>query len=80
MRYILFAKETCSFCVKAIDLLEENGLPHNVVNFVPDQEEVLSEIKKAHDWNTVPMIFYRVGQDIKFVGGFTDLEQWIKDV
>ena len=80
MRYILFTKETCSFCVKAIDLLKQNNLPHSVVSFEPGQEEVLSEIKKAHDWKTVPMIFYREGQDIKFIGGFTDLQQWVEDV
>ncbi len=80
MRYILFAKKTCPFCIKAETLLKENNLLYNVVNFESNQEGVLSEIKKAHNWNTVPMIFERNEADIKFIGGFTDLQKWLERV
>jgi glutaredoxin len=77
MRYILFVKDDCPFCSEATTLLEQKNLPYRLVNFDPDQEAVLTEIKKAHDWNTVPMIFYRNALNIKFIGGFTDLQQWL---
>ena len=80
MRYILFAKKTCPFCIKAEALLKKNNLLYNVVNFELSQEGVLSEIKKAHNWNTVPMIFARDGANIKFIGGFTDLQKWLERV
>ena len=45
-----------------------------VVNFEPDQQQVLQEIKDAYQWPTVPMIF-RINDDKKvdFIGGYTDL-------
>lgn len=79
MRYILFAKDSCPYCRKAVKLLQEKGLDYSVVDFSADQVEVLSEIKKAHEWSTVPMVFARHGQDIRFIGGYTDLLEFLKD-
>jgi len=79
MRYILFIKEECSFCVKAVQLLEEKKLNYKLVVFDSSQEMILQEIKEAHDWATVPMVFYRNGSLIKFIGGYTDLLEEIKD-
>jgi len=75
MRYILFAKAECPFCVAAVELLSEAKLQHNVINFEANQKEILNEIKRAHDWATVPMIFKREGSSIEFIGGFTDLQR-----
>tara|TARA_R100001082_G_scaffold74992_1_gene43356 strand:- start:835 stop:1080 length:246 start_codon:yes stop_codon:yes gene_type:complete len=74
MRYVLFAKESCPFCVKAEHLLQKQEKEYKLVNFEKDQESVLQEIKEAYKWPTVPMIF-KVGDDklITFVGGYTDL-------
>ena len=77
MRYILFAKESCPYCTMAQDLLERKSLNYNIINFEPDQESVLSEIKKAYEWRTVPMIFFRDGPEIEFVGGFSDLQKYL---
>jgi len=63
----------------AQDLLQEKNKKYNVIQFESEQEEVLTEIKKAYDWTTVPMIFSRVGQDIKFIGGYTDLLKLLED-
>jgi len=80
MRYILFIKQTCPFCNKAVDLLQQKKLLYSAVNFEPSQEDVLDKIKEAHNWKTVPMVFERDGADIKFIGGFTDLEKWLESV
>lgn len=73
MRYILFIKKECPFCTLAQNLLEINDLEHSVVNFDANQATVLDEIKKAYEWDTVPMIFLRDGNDIEFIGGYSDL-------
>tara|TARA_R110000751_G_scaffold266072_2_gene365124 strand:+ start:516 stop:770 length:255 start_codon:yes stop_codon:yes gene_type:complete len=73
MRYILFVKETCPFCIKAKNLLDEKGLPYKEVNFNAQQSEILNEIKEAYSWETVPVIFYRDDSRVEFIGGYTDL-------
>ena len=74
MRYVLFMKEECPYCVKARQLLEEKDQNFKIVSFEPDQESVLTEIKDAYDWPTVPMIF-KIDDDkkINFIGGYSDL-------
>ena len=57
----------------ACDLLEEKALPHSVVNFLEDQEHILTEIKRIQNWKTVPMIFVKEGEESSFIGGYTDL-------
>ena len=80
MRYILLVKETCPFCVSAVDLLEKEKQNYNTVVFGPDQLGTLEEMKKAYDWATVPMVFKRDGNQIEFIGGFTDLEDHLQSV
>lgn len=77
MNYVVFIRDSCPYCTMAIDLLNEKGLQYKVVKFEMDQLELLSEMKKAYDWKTVPMIFSRNGQDIKLIGGYTDLQKWL---
>ena len=74
MRYVLFMKEECPYCVKARQLLEDKDQNFKIVSFEPDQESVLTEIKDAYDWPTVPMIF-QIDDDkkINFIGGYSDL-------
>ena len=72
-RFIIFCKATCPFCVSALQVMQEHNLSYSEVSFEPEQEQILSEIKGAYSWKTVPMIFSRTGDDIKFIGGYTDL-------
>ena len=80
MRYILFIKEDCPFCIKAVDALEQKELPHSIVAFEEGQDSILNEIKEAYDWKTVPMIFYRNVDHIEFIGGYTDLVEYMGNV
>jgi len=80
MKYVLFIKEECPFCIKAKELLIEKNENFKLVTFNHGQEEVLKEIKEAYDWPTVPMIFHVTGDaTIKFVGGYTDLEKHLDE-
>lgn len=79
MSYIIFCKPTCPFCTKAVNLLEQRGKSFKIVSFEEDQQQVLEEMKQAMEWPTVPMVFLRSDATINFIGGFTDLEEHLKD-
>ena len=79
MKYILFIKESCSYCQMASQLLEEKGVNYKTVIFEEEQESVLTEIKDVYGWKTVPMVFYKNGNLTKFIGGYTDLVELLKD-
>jgi glutaredoxin len=80
MKYVLFIKEECPFCIKAKELLIEKNENFKLVTFNHSQEEVLKEIKEAYDWPTVPMIFHVTDSaTMKFVGGYTDLERHLNE-
>ncbi len=75
MNYIVYVRDNCPFCVKAEELLNAKNLNYKIVNFSADQTQLLSEIKDAYGWTTVPMIFRREKNEIEFIGGYTDLEK-----
>ncbi len=74
--YIILVKDRCPFCVNAIELIEEMGLPNKVVRFDKEQLPLLEQFKTAYDYGTVPMVFKRVGPDIRFIGGYSDLVEY----
>ena len=72
-KFIIFCKPSCPFCVSAVDLLRREGITFKQVTFTPEQDDLLTEVKNAYEWRTVPMIFKRAGNNITFIGGYTDL-------
>lgn len=79
MNYILFVKDECPYCVDAEDLLTSKDLDFKKVVFSEEQQQTLTDIKSAYDWPTVPMVFHRTGRDVKFIGGFSDLTEYLSD-
>jgi len=76
MKYVMFIKQSCPFCVKAIEILEQKSVEFKIVNFEENQTEILQEIKDAYAWPTVPLIFQvKDNTAIEFIGGFTDLKE-----
>ena len=74
-RYIIFCKPTCPFCVKAKELLEEQGLEYSMV----DVGETWDQLKEGFRWQTVPMILEAESDVIyHFVGGYTDLVEYLQ--
>jgi glutaredoxin len=71
-RYILYVKASCPFCKLAEDVLIEKEEKYFVVPF-DMQPEVLQLLKEAYSYETVPMVFKREGDQINFIGGYTDL-------
>tara|TARA_R110000824_G_scaffold401155_1_gene611094 strand:- start:333 stop:575 length:243 start_codon:yes stop_codon:yes gene_type:complete len=79
MDYVIFSKPQCPFCIKAVKLLEDRDKNFKVVNFNDNQQDVLDELKDALKWPTVPIVFYREGSTLEFIGGYTDLMKRIED-
>ena len=79
MKYIIFMKNDCPYCVDAADLLESKGLNYSSVVFREGQEAVLKEVKNAFEWQTVPIVVERNGGHTKLIGGYTDLVEYLKD-
>ena len=77
-RFILIIQSSCPYCDKTIDLLSAKDLRYNVIEFTPDQKEVLNKMKTAYEWDTVPMIFHRNQNTINFIGGFTELVKYFE--
>ena len=79
MRYVIFAKPSCPFCVKAEEFLTEKKQNFKTVNFQEDQQEILQEIKDAYNWNTVPIVLkVHDTAKIELIGGYTDLVESLK--
>ncbi len=72
MKYVLYTKQTCPFCVKAQEFLELHKENFKIINFEEGHQDILQNIKEAYEWSTVPMIF-EIGNNINFIGGYTDL-------
>jgi glutaredoxin len=78
--YHVYAKATCPWCVKAINLLHEQGCEF-ALTLVDNAPEFYHKVKKRYEWETVPMIVETdfVGNE-KFIGGFTDLKDYFAEV
>lgn len=80
--YHVIARNGCPYCIKAIELLEDNDLYFHADYFGSDKKEQLDEQKKKYNWNTVPIINKVVVEEdgnieTNFIGGFTDLREYL---
>ncbi|MFN8790657.1 MAG: glutaredoxin [Bdellovibrionales bacterium] len=66
---LLYKKNPCPFCDRAINLLEGRGLKYDVVDLT-DRMDELQKIKQQYGWQTVPIIVIKG----KLIGGYTDLK------
>ena len=71
---IIYTTSVCHYCQSAKRLLTEKNIDFEEVGLddKPDLRMELSE--KFKGWRTVPMIVL----DGEFIGGYTELVQWVK--
>lgn len=75
-KVVIYGAAYCSFCVKAKNLLVKNQVPVNWIDVEVEENRLkLLELKKIHNYSTIPMIFV----DGRFIGGFSDLVKKIND-
>ena len=76
-RFTVFGREGCGFCVRAKQVLEDNGLPFRYIDIHKEgisKEDLEKTIGKPVE--TVPQVFH--GQS--YIGGFTELDAYLKTI
>lgn len=68
-KVIVYTKDPCPYCVRAINLLTDKGIAFEEVDLT-DQPAEIERLKNETGWRTVPMILI----NDKLVGGYTDLK------
>ena len=77
-KYILYVKASCPFFVEAEKLLSDKKEKCIIVPF-DDQLEALEHMKWAYSHETVPMVFEKDENNIVFIGGYTDLLEYLNE-
>jgi len=67
-RLVIYTKNGCPFCKKAVSLLSSKGATFEEIDVTFD-EETFSNIVAKTGWDTVPQIF----ADEEFLGGCDDI-------
>jgi len=76
MKFILYIREDCPFCSMAIEELAQRNFDFLVVE-VGKCEEILSDLKNAYSWNTVPMVFLQQEATYRLIGGYDSLKAFL---
>ena len=74
--YIIYGKKQCSFCTKAVKLLQGKGFDF-IYTSMDNREEELVELALKHRHKTVPLIIQVVEGEPVFIGGYDNLCAWI---
>ena len=76
MKFRLYTKNSCPWCHAAVKLLAERQKEFEC--YAMDQQpELLNEIKSTYRWETVPVVVEMTEGQEKFIGGFTDLKEYL---
>ena len=73
-RYHMVIKESCPYCQKAMALLDSKGFAYDT-DPMDEDPELLLEIKKGLNHNTVPIIWEIESGKREFIGGYAELLQ-----
>jgi glutaredoxin len=76
MKFRLYTKADCPFCQSAIQLLAEHKKDFECYA-LDNQPKLLNEIQSTYRWETVPVILEVTAGQEKFIGGFTDLKEYL---
>jgi glutaredoxin len=76
MKFRLYTKTTCPYCQMAVRLLAENQKEFECYG-MDQQPELLTEIQNTYNWRTVPVIVEITEGQEKFIGGYTDLVEYL---
>ena len=76
MKFRIYTKKNCPYCQMAIQLLSENQKDFECYS-LDNQPDLLTEIKSTYNWKTVPVVVEITEGQEKFIGGFTDLKEYL---
>ncbi len=66
---IIYTKDPCPYCVRAINLLNEKKLAFKEIDLTDNFDEI-ERIKEKTGWRTVPIILING----RLIGGYDDLK------
>ena len=75
--YSIYGLKWCIFCLRAINLMQEEGLEFHYYP-MDNQERVLNFLKQEYNHKTVPIITKDTGGDEVLIGGYDDLVKHIR--
>jgi len=75
--YTLWIKSDCPSCVKAQEELFKRQKIHTLY-IMDEKPEELAEVKKLWNHTTVPIVTVQNGDVEIFIGGYTDLMEWLE--
>ena len=75
-KFKLYTTTTCPYCHAAVKLISENNMSYEC-HALDNKPELLQEVKSKHKWQTVPMVLEVTGGQEKFIGGYTDLREYL---
>ncbi len=76
MKFRVYTKANCPYCVAAINLLTERQQEFECYA-MDRQPQLLTEIQQTYKWQTVPVVVEITEGQEKFIGGFTDLKEYL---
>ncbi len=76
MKFRLYTKNSCPYCQAAVRLLAEHQKEFECYA-LDTKPELLNEIKTTYRWETVPVVVEITEGQEKFIGGFTDLKEYL---
>ena len=76
MKFRLYTKGDCPYCIAAVRLLSENQYEFECYA-MDKQPQLLTEIKNTYNWATVPVVVEITEGQEKFIGGFEDLKTYL---
>lgn len=76
MKFRLYTKHDCPYCHAAMKMLAEHQKEFECYDLAR-QPELLTEIQNTYNWKTVPVVVEITEGQEKFIGGFTDLKEYL---
>lgn len=73
MSYTIYGTPSCSFCVKAKELLDSKGIEYTYLDIQHNLENRNEVMAKVPNLKTVPQIF----DGNRHIGGYTELEVFL---
>jgi glutaredoxin len=76
MKFRIYTKADCPYCQMAMRLLAEHQKDFECYA-LDNQPKLLNEIKDTYRWKTVPLVVEITEGQEKFIGGYTDLREYL---
>jgi glutaredoxin len=76
-KFTVWAITECPYCDLARDLLLEKRLPHEII-ITDKKKDLLTEVQQKFNWKTVPVITEEQNGVEIFIGGYTDLVEYLE--